>query len=277
MTPNLSQFTGPFKEDLYIALKAVNKASLIAIREFHETSQLLVSKKGTADFVTMTDLKIEKELIKHLHQHKKQYAIISEEQGEIGPKDAQYKWVIDPIDGTFNFMHGIPFFCISVALLEYTENKTNTILGVVYNPIVDELFYAMRNQGGVHVYKSNQSKKLRASNLTNYERMLAIISLKKNTAKEKNNILEDIIGKTHMKVRSFGTAALELAYLADSRINLVVYESLNIWDYAAGILLVQEAGNNVYNLDGNPIDLNSKKSSLIASNRTIIEGIVDKI
>ena len=139
MTPNLSQFTGPFKEDLFIALKAVNRASSIVIRDFHETSQLTLSKKGTADFVTMTDLKIEKILIKYLSQHKEQYGIISEEQGELGPEDAQYKWVIDPIDGTFNFMHGLPFFCISVALIEYTAKKTNTILGVVYNPIADEL------------------------------------------------------------------------------------------------------------------------------------------
>jgi myo-inositol-1(or 4)-monophosphatase len=277
MTPNLSQFTGPFKEDLFIASKAVSKVSPIAIRDFHETSQLTLSKKGTADFVTMTDLKIEKELIKHLSQHKEQYGIISEEQGELGPKDTQYKWVIDPIDGTFNFMHGIPFFCISVALIEYTAKETNTILGVVYNPIADELFYAMRGQGGRHVYKSNQSKKLRASNLTTHERMLAAIHFNKNIFKEENKLAYNIVEKTPIKVRSFGSAALELAYLADSRINLVIYENLNIWDYAAGMLLVQEAGNNVYNLAGESINLCAEKSSLIASNRTIVKEILPNI
>lgn len=277
MTPCLSQFTGPFKEDLFIALKAVNRASSIVIRDFYEASQLTISKKGTADFVTMTDLKIEKTLIKYLSQHKEQYGIISEEQGELSPKDAQYKWVIDPIDGTFNFMHGIPLFCISVALIEYTAKQTNTILGVVYNPIADELFYAMRGQGGRHVYKSNQSKKLRASNLTTYERMLAVIHFNQNIYREEKKLLHDIIEKTSIKVRSFGSSALELAYLADSRINLVIYENLNIWDYAAGILLVQEAGNNVCNMTGESINLCARKSSLIASNRTIIRKILPNI
>ena len=141
--------------NLNIMIKAAEKASKSVIRDFGEVEKLQVSKKGPFDFVTKTDKHVEKILIEELSKTKKNYSFLSEEVGSIKNKDKDNIWIIDPIDGTTNFLHGIPHFAICVAL----QSKKEIISGLIYDPIKDEMFYAEKNKGA---YLNNQ--RLRVSN-----------------------------------------------------------------------------------------------------------------
>ena len=219
--------------NLNIMIKAAEKASKSVIRDFGEIEKLQVSKKGPRDFVTKTDKLVEKILIEELSKTKKNYSFLSEEAGSIKNKDKDNIWIIDPIDGTTNFLHGIPHFAICLAL----ESKKEIISGLIYDPIKDEMFYAEKNKGA---YLNNQ--RLRVSN--------------------KNLIDECLFSSNHegvkfsnLNMRYSGCAALDLAYVASGRLDGFFHNKINIWDVAAGALLVEEAGGIVNNL--NKFDLNS--------------------
>ena len=213
--------------NLNIMIKAAEKASKSVIRDFGEVEKLQVSKKGPRDFVTKTDKHVEKILIEELSKTKKNYSFLSEEVGSIENKDKDNIWIIDPIDGTTNFLHGIPHFAICVAL----ESKKEIISGLIYDPIKDEMFYAEKNKGA---YLNNQ--RLRVSN--------------------KNLIDECLFSSNHegvkfsnLNMRYSGCAALDLAYVASGRLDGFFHNKINIWDVAAGTLLVKEAGGIVNDLD----------------------------
>ncbi len=219
--------------NLNIMIKAAEKASKSVIRDFGEVEKLQVSKKGPRDFVTKTDKHVEKILIEELSKTKKNYSFLSEEVGSIDNKDKDNIWIIDPIDGTTNFLHGIPHFAICLAL----ESKKQIISGLIYDPIKDEMFYAEKNKGA---YLNNQ--RLRVSN--------------------KNLLDECLFSSNHegvkfsnLNMRYSGCAALDLAYVASGRLDGFFHNKINIWDVAAGALLVEEAGGIVNNL--NKFDLNS--------------------
>jgi len=219
--------------NLNIMIKAAEKASKSIIRDFGEVEKLQVSKKGPRDFVTKTDKYVEKILIEELSKTKKNYSFLSEEVGSIDNKDKDNIWIIDPIDGTTNFLHGIPHFAICLAL----ESKKQIISGLIYDPIKDEMFYAEKNKGA---YLNNQ--RLRVSN--------------------KNLLDECLFSSNHegvkfsnLNMRYSGCAALDLAYVASGRLDGFFHNKINIWDVAAGALLVEEAGGIVNNL--NKFDLNS--------------------
>ena len=229
--------------NLNIMIKATEKASKSVIRDFGEVEKLQVSKKGPYDFVTKTDKLVEKILIEELSKTKKNYSFLSEEVGKITNKDKDNIWIIDPIDGTTNFLHGIPHFAICIAL----ESKKEIISGLVYDPIKDEMFYAEKNKGA---YLNNQ--RLRVSN--------------------KNSIDECLFSSNHegvkfsnLNMRYSGCAALDLAYVASGRLDGFFHNKINIWDIAAGALLVKEAGGLVNNLDKfkpNNIDIRASSSAI---------------
>ena len=139
-------------------IKAAEKASKSVIRDFGEIEKLQVSKKGPRDFVTKTDKHVEKILIEELSKTKKNYSFLSEEIGKIENKDKENIWIIDPIDGTTNFLHGIPHFAICIAL----ESKKEIISGLIYDPIKDEMFYAEKNKGA---YLNNQRLRVSKKNI----------------------------------------------------------------------------------------------------------------
>ena len=217
-------------------IKAVEKASKSVIRDFGEVERLQVSKKGPRDFVTKTDKHVEKILIEELSKTKKNYSFLSEEIGSIENKDKDNIWIIDPIDGTTNFLHGIPHFAICLAL----ESKKEIISGLIYDPIKDEMFYAEKNKGA---YLNNQ--RLRVSN--------------------KNLIDECLFSSNHegvkfsnLNMRYSGCAALDLAYVASGRLDGFFHNKINLWDIASGALMVREAGGIVNDLNGfetNNIDI----------------------
>ena len=208
-------------------IKACEKASKILIRDFGELENLQVSKKGPKDFVTNSDKKTEKVLINELTKNKKKYSILSEEIGFIKNDDNDYVWVIDPIDGTTNFLHGIPHFCISIGL----KFKDEIISGIIFDPIKNETFYAEKNQGAFF-----NNHRIRVSKRKNLDECLF--------ATNKNGL-----SSTDLNARIFGSAALDLAYVASGRIDGYFQNGLNLWDIAAGTLIVKEAGGIVNNYD----------------------------
>ena len=224
-------------------IKAAEKASKSVIRDFGEIEKLQVSKKGPRDFVTKTDKNVEKILIEELSKIKKNYSFLSEEVGSIENKDKNNIWIVDPIDGTTNFLHGIPHFAICIAL----KSNEEIISGLIFDPIKDEMFYAEKNKGA---YLNNQ--RLRVSN--------------------KNLIDECLFSSNHegvkfsnLNMRYSGCAALDLAYVASGRFDGYFHNKINIWDVAAGALLVKEAGGIVNDLDKfntNNIDIRASSGAI---------------
>ena len=224
-------------------IKAAEKASKSAIRDFGEVEKLQVSKKGPRDFVTKTDKHVEKILIEELSKTKKNYSFLSEEIGSVKNKDVDNIWIIDPIDGTTNFLHGIPHFSICVAL----ESKKEIISGLIYDPIKDEMFYAEKNKGA---YLNNQ--RLRVSN----KKLIDECLFSSN---------HEGVKFSNLNMRYSGCAALDLAYVASGRLDGFFHNKINIWDVAAGALLVEEAGgivNDLYKFDQNNIDIRASSDAI---------------
>ena len=237
--------------NLNLMIKACEKASKILIRDFGEIEKLQVLKKGPSDFVTNSDLRVEKILIDELSKGKPDYSIISEENGVKKNKDIKNTWVIDPIDGTVNFLHGIPHFATSIAL----KRENEIISGLIFDPIKDEMFYAEKNNGA---YLNN--KRIKVSKKNNIQECLFATS----GAVER---------KMEISYRKSGSAALDMAYIACGRYDGYFQRNLNLWDIAAGLILVEEAGGVI-----NKIDLNNHKDlKIIASSPDINEKLMDKI
>ena len=231
--------------NLNVMIKACEKASKILIRDFGEIENLQVSAKGPKDFVTNSDKKVEQVLIKELS--KKKYSIISEEAGTIIRENNKDFWIIDPIDGTTNFLHGIPHFCISIA---YACN--NEILsGVIFDPIKNEIFYGEKNGGA---FFNNQ--RIRVSKKNKFNECLFGSNL-------------ESIKNIELNMRISGSAALDLAYVAAGRLDGFFQKKLNIWDIAAGIIILEEAGGKISPLDNKKI----KNHLVIASSENIFEDL----
>jgi len=222
-------------------IKACEKASKVLIRDFGEVENLQVSKKGPKDFVTNADKKVEKILINELS--KKKFSIISEEAGKIIQENKNSFWIIDPIDGTTNFLHGIPHFCISLALISSNE----IISGVIFDPIKNEIFYAEKNTGA---FFNNQ--RIRVSKKNNFDECLFGSNL-------------EGVKNIDLNLRISGSAALDLAYVASGRLDGFYQKKLNIWDIAAGILIITEAGGKLNSIDIKKI----KNHKIIASSEII--------
>ena len=229
--------------NLNLMIKVAEKASKLLIRDFGEVEKLQVSKKGPRDFVTKTDRQVEKIIIDELRKSKKNYSFLTEETGSITNKDKENIWIIDPIDGTTNFLHGIPHFAICIAL----KSKGEVISGLIFDPIKDEMFFAEKDKGA---YLNNH--RLRVSN--------------------KNSLDECLFSSNHegvkysdLNMRYSGCAALDLAYVASGRLDGFFHNKINIWDIAAGTLMVEEAGgivNEIKKFDVTNIDIRASSSAI---------------
>ena len=237
--------------NLNIMIKASQKASKALIRDFGEIEKLQVSVKGPSNFVSNADTKAEKIIIEELMKAKKNYSIISEEDGSKINSDSENVWIIDPIDGTSNFLHGIPHFAISIAL----KSNNEIISGLIYDPIKDEMFYAEKNSGA---FFNNQ--RIKVSKKKEIENCLFATG-----GKEK--VISDFI------TRKSGSAALDMAYVAAGRYDGYFQNNLNLWDVAAGIIIIKEAGGIV-----NEINLsNHSNIKIIASSSRINEKMLEKL
>ena len=229
--------------NLNVMIKASEKASKVLIRDFGEVEKLQVSIKGPSDFVSNADTKAENIIIKELIKTKKNYSIIGEECGSIKNKDTDNVWIIDPIDGTTNFLHGIPHFAISIAL----KSNNEIVSGLIYDPIKDEMFYAEKNNGAFF-----NNKRIKVSRKKEIKNCLFATGGK------------DKIG-VNLSTRKSGSAALDMAYVAAGRYDGYFQNNLNLWDIAAGIIIVKEAGgilNNINLSQNNDIKLRAANSNI---------------
>ena len=208
-------------------IKASEKASKILIRDFGEIEKLQVSKKGPLDFVTNSDLKTEKIIIEELKKAKPNFSIISEENGTEDNKDKNNTWIIDPIDGTVNFLHGIPHFAISLAL----KSNDEIVSGLIFDPIKNEMFYAEKDSGAFF-----NNHRVRVSKKNQINDCLFV------TGGKMRNELD-------LPYRKSGCAALDMAYVAAGRYDGYFQHNLNIWDIAAGVVLIKEAGGIINDID----------------------------
>jgi myo-inositol-1(or 4)-monophosphatase len=237
--------------NLNLMIKASEKASKILIRDFGEVENLQVSKKGPKDFVTNSDIRAEKIIIEELKKGRPNYSLISEEYGQEINKDKSNTWIIDPIDGTINFLHGIPHFAISIAL----KSDDEIICGLVFDPIKDEIFYAEKNNGAFF-----NNHRIRVSKKNDMNECLFATG-------------GEIESKINISYRKSGSAALDMAYVACGRYDGYFQNNLNLWDIAAGIILVKEAGGAV-----SEINLSKYKDIKVIASSTDINGkLVEKL
>ena len=240
------------------------KASRSLIRDFGEIENLQVSTKGPGDFVSSADKRTEKILIDELQKANPDYGIITEEKGIINKSNTKNRWIIDPIDGTMNFLNGIPQFAISIGYEENDEIKC----GVIFNPIMNEMFLAEKGNGA---FLNNQ--RIRVSKQKKINDALLVTGGPKGASKIKNKIYSEYINVSNnvANVRKFGSAALDMAYVACGRFDGYWQRELNYWDVAAGIIILKEAGGFVNFFEE---DINSPlKKNILATNSNIHEKL----
>ena len=239
--------------NLNLMIKACEKVSRIIIRDFGELENLQVSKKGPKDFVTKTDKRVEKILIDELTKSKKNYSFITEETGEILNKNKDNFWIIDPIDGTTNFLHGIPHFAISIAL----KREDEIISGLVFDPIKNEIFYAEKDNGSFF-----NNNRIRVSNKSNIDECLF-----------SSNCEGIKLIYPKLNLRNTGCAALDLAYVGCGRFDGYFHNKINIWDIAAGKIIIEEAGGKVNDIN----KFGNNKIDIRAANPNIYEKMLKKL
>ena len=246
-------------------VKACRKSAKILIRDFGEIEKLQVSVKGPGDFVTTSDKKVEKILIEELQKARPKYSILSEEIGQI-KNDKEFRWIIDPIDGTANFLHGVPHFAISIGL----EKNEEIICGIVFDPIKDEMFVAEKGNGS---FLNNQ--RMRVSSRSKLKDCIVFTGGPRQNAKGKELSIEEyknFSSIVQIPIRKMGSAALDMAYVAAGRCDGFWQRNLNYWDYAAGIVLVKEAGGFVTDFQGNNRYIENE--TILAANSKINEEMI---
>ena len=239
--------------------RACMKASKVLIRDFGEIEKLQVLEKGPGDFVTASDKRVEKIIINELANS--EYSILSEERGIIEGKNKDKRWIIDPIDGTTNFLNGLPHFAISIAY----EEKGEILSGIVFDPIKNEMFFAEKGQGA---YLNNI--RTRVSNKSDFKNSLLVTGGPRYTSNIKDKVFKEYIElakKVRPPIRKSGSAALDLAYVAAGRFDGSWQRELKYWDIAAGIIILKESGGFINNLRGD--NYLQDKIDIVATNSKI--------
>ncbi len=251
-----------------VMVQAAMKAGRSLARDFGEVQNLQVSMKGPGDYVSQADRKAEEIIHAELAKARPGYAFLMEERGAVEGEDAQHRWIVDPLDGTTNFLHGIPVFSISIAL----ERQGQIVAAVIYNPAMDELYTAER--GGGAFLNDRRLRVAARTKLSDTVIGTGVPHLGRghhgNFLIELRHVMGEVSG-----IRRFGSAALDLAYVAAGRMDGFWEEALSPWDMAAGILLVREAGGFVSDRNGGQTMLDS--GSIVAGNEAIHRALLKTI
>jgi len=230
--------------EINVMLRAAHAAGRGLARDFGEVENLQVSEKGPGDFVSVADRQAERRIVEELERARPRYGFVLEEGGAVAGADTSNRWVVDPLDGAGNFLHGIPHFCVSIAL----ERDGEPVAAVVYNPINDDAYWAARGAGA---YANNRrlrvSSRMRLTHciLANGEAVGAGFDARVRYLRQ-----HAALKKAGASLRRFGAAALDLAWVASGKLDGFWHCGLRRWDIAAGALLVREAGGAVSDLDG---------------------------
>lgn len=229
--------------NMNVMIRAAEKASKSLIRDFGEVEQLQVSMKGPGDFVSAADLRAEKIIFEELQKARPDFGFLMEENGEVKGSDPDSRWIIDPLDGTANFLHGIPYWAISIAL----EQKGEVVAGLIYDPITDELFRAEKGNGAFM-----QNKRLRVSGRRDLA-LSVIVGGSPGSRPQRPNmkLYQDQVEAIYMSGAGYRrncAASLDLAYVAAGRYEGYWEDNLKPWDVAAGALIVKEAGGTIGSL-----------------------------
>lgn len=252
---------------LTVMMAAARKAGKAVSRDFGEVEQLQVSKKGPSDFVTAADLKAEKIIFEELTKARPGYGFLGEERGAVEGSDKTHRWIVDPIDGTTNFVHAIPHFAISIAL----EREGQLVAGVVYNPITDDMYHAETGRGAFR----NDARLRVAARRQLGEAVLATgIPFKGREGhgqffKELHQFTQRVAG-----VRRFGAASLDLAYVAAGRFDGFWERGLALWDIAAGVVLVREAGGFCAEIEGGDF---MQSGHIVAANEALLPQMLERL
>lgn len=251
-----------------VMVDAARKAGRALARDFGEVTELQVSKKGAADYVTAADLRAEQTLFEELARARPGYGFLGEERGFIAGTDKTHRWIVDPLDGTTNFLHAMPHFAINIAL----EREGTIVAGVTYNPAANDLYWAERGRGAFH-----NGRRLRVAARTRLEEAVLATGIPflghgqhAKFLKELHQIAQRVAG-----VRRFGSAALDMAWVAAGRFDGFWERDLGAWDLAAGTLLVTEAGGMVSDADGGQEIL--RQGSMCAANLDLHPKILQLI
>jgi myo-inositol-1(or 4)-monophosphatase len=253
-----------------VMIAAARKAGKGLVRDFGEVENLQVSVKGPANFVSVADHRAEETLFQELSKARPGYGFLMEERGAVDGKDHTHRWVVDPLDGTTNFLHGIPLFCISIGL----EREGQLVAGLVYNPVLDEMFMAEKGKGAFLADRNGRDRRLRVAarkslgdcvittgiphrGRGNHERFLA----------ETGAIMREVSG-----IRRTGSAAIDLAWTAAGRFDCYIERNLSPWDMAAGIVLIREAGGAVSDFSGEQEMFET--GGIVAGNQNVQKAMV---
>jgi myo-inositol-1(or 4)-monophosphatase len=247
-----------------VMIKAARKAARSLLRDFGEVENLQVSSKGPGDFVSRADLKAEEVLRAELTEARPNYGWLAEEGGGAAGADPTRRWLVDPLDGTTNFLHGLPHWAVSIAL----EHKGEVVAAVVYDPIKDEIFVAEKGSGAFL-----NDRRLRVSGRRDMLEMIFATGIPFGGNTDLPGTLRELASLTPRTagIRRWGTASLDLAYVAAGRFDGFWERGLKPWDVAAGLLLVREAGGFVGTIEdgGNPVEA----ASIVAANPGVFEPL----
>ena len=251
-----------------VMVQAAVKAGRSLARDFGEVQNLQVSLKGPGDYVSQADRKAEEIIFAELSKARPGYSFLMEERGAVEGDDAQHRWIVDPLDGTTNFLHGIPVFAISIAL----ERQGQIVAGVVYNPAMDELYTAER--GGGAFMNDRRLRVAARGKLSDAVVGTGIPHLGRGHHGQALIELKNVMGET-AGIRRVGAAALDLAWVAAGRLDGFWENWLSPWDMAAGILLVREAGG--FCSDRNGAQEMFDNGTIVAGNEAIHKALLRQV
>ena len=262
----------PRSANITVMIRAAFAAAKAMKRDFGEVEQLQISEKGPGDFVSHADIKAERVLRESLLGTRPDYGFLGEESTEL-KGDGRNRWIVDPIDGTTNFLHGVPHFAISIAL----ERAGELIAGVIYQPISDELYWAEKGNGAFVDTPNARSRKLRVSGRKNPAQALVATGIPHIAKGDHPHYLRGLesVMKQTAGIRRWGAASLDLAFVAAGRYDAYWEYGLQPWDVAAGIVMVREAGGLISDVAGNPYVLGG--TSILASNFGMRDPMVEML
>jgi myo-inositol-1(or 4)-monophosphatase len=251
-----------------VMIDAARKAGRTLARDFGEVAELQVSRKGAADYVTAADLKAEQTIFEELLRARPGYGFLGEERGMIEGTDKTHTWIVDPLDGTTNFLHAMPHFAVNIAL----QREGQIVAGVTYNPATADLFWTERGRGAFV-----NDRRLRVAARTRFEEAVFATGIPFMGHGQHGRFLKELhqVSQRVSGVRRFGAAALDLAWVAAGRFDGFWERDLSAWDMAAGVLMVAEAGGVVTDADGGADPLAT--GSICAANADLHAKLLERL